>query len=199
MENSKKLIFNIFVFIFYFIYSIVPIAVMKIFHLRLLNPLYKSIFLIFMCTLYILFITFLYRKELKEDLKSFNIKYIFKYIPIYLLGILLMGLSNFILSNITGSNLSQNEINIRENIKLLPIYMSFSAVVFAPIVEEITFRKTFRNIISDNVLFVLISGSIFGIVHLSGSTTNDMLMIIQYIIMGIDLSYIYYYYTSLYT
>ena len=72
--------------------------------------------------------------------------------------------------------------------------MSFSTVLYAPLVEEITFRKTFRNIINDKILFILISGIMFGIIHvgISSNTTNDLLMIIPYLIMGIDFSYIYY-------
>ena len=52
-----------------------------------------------------------------------------------------MGVTNTIISGFTNMNISSNESSVREYIKLLPIYMSFSTVIYAPIVEEITFRK----------------------------------------------------------
>ena len=76
----------------------------------------------------------------------------------------------------------------------MPLYMCFSSVIMAPFIEEITFRKTFRNIISNGYLFIIVSGFIFGLVHISnvGNTLEEFLMIIPYILMGISLSYIYY-------
>lgn len=194
MENRKKLFLNLFVFLFYFMYMIIPSLVLYIFKLRIYNILYKNIYLIIMGTIYILFITFLYRKELKKDIKELNIKKIVAYIPIYIFGLILMALSNYVVSNITGNTLSQNEINVRETIKIMPLYMCFSSVIMAPFIEEITFRKTFRNIISNGYLFIIVSGFIFGLIHISnvGNTLEEFLMIIPYILMGISLSYIYY-------
>ena len=194
MENRKKLFLNLFVFLFYFMYMIIPSLVLYIFKLRIYNILYKNIYLIIMGTIYILFITFLYRKELKKDIKELNIKKIVAYIPIYIFGLILLALSNYVVSNITGNTLSQNEINVRETIKIMPLYMCFSSVIMAPFIEEITFRKTFRNIISNGYLFIIVSGFIFGLIHISnvGNTLEEFLMIIPYILMGISLSYIYY-------
>ena len=194
MENRKKLFLNLFVFLFYFMYMIIPSLVLYIFKLRIYNILYKNIYLIIMGTIYILFITFLYRKELKKDIKELNIKKSVAYIPIYIFGLILMALSNYVVSNITGNTLSQNEINVRETIKIMPLYMCFSSVIMAPFIEEITFRKTFRNIISNGYLFIIVSGFIFGLIHISnvGNTLEEFLMIIPYILMGISLSYIYY-------
>ena len=70
--------------------------------------------------------------------------------------------------------------------------MSFSTVIYAPIVEEITFRKIIKNIVDNKYLFVIVSGVMFGMVHLNiNPSINDYLMIIPYIIMGLDFAYIY--------
>lgn len=194
MENKKKLILNLSVFIFYFIYTLIPSLVLYIFHLRIYNVLYRSIYLIIMGLIYIIFITFIYKDELKKDIKEIRLKTVIKYIPTYMIGLLLMIGSNIIASKITGNTLSQNEINVRETIKIMPLYMCFSSVIFAPFIEEITFRKTFRNIISNGYLFIIISGFIFGLIHISnvGNGFEEFIMIMPYILMGIDLSYIYY-------
>ena len=104
-----------------------------------------------------------------------------------------MAISSSIVTKFTGVNLSDNETTIRLYIKSLPLYMCFSTIIFSPIIEEITFRKTFRNIISNNLLFIVISGFIFGLVHtnITDNTFNDFLVAIPYIIMGIDFGYIY--------
>ena len=193
MNEKKKKLLNGFMFLFYFIYQVLCVYFISVLNINLNNNFIKSTYLIITSIIYLIIIVLVYKKELYKDIRNFNIKSILKYIPIYLIGILLMGLSNIILSKITGLETSQNEVLVRKTIKLLPIYMSFSTVIYAPIVEEITFRKTFRNIIKNNVLFIILSGIMFGIVHISVSNNqiNDLLMIIPYIIMGIDLAYIY--------
>ncbi len=201
IDNKKSykriVIKNIFIFCFYFIYEIIPLYILKLFNINSssLSSLNKNIYLISTSIIYLVFIIFMYKDELKFDFNKLKGKFIdniVKYIPYYIVGVLLMAISNIIISKFTNVNLSENEINVRNYIKLFPIYMTFSTVIYAPIVEEITFRKTFRNIINNKYLFIILSGLIFGIVHLSSSSFNDCLMIIPYILMGITLSYIYY-------
>ena len=194
MKNKKKIILNIFMFLFYFIYQVALIMIINLFKIKLDSSFEKSLYLFITSLIYMFIVILVYKKELNYDIKNFKIKTIFKYIPIYLIGIILMVISSYIVTSITGIQTSQNETTVRQYIKLLPIYMCFSTVIYAPFVEEITFRKTFKNIMNDKILFVLISGIIFGLVHMSASNNsyNELLMIIPYIIMGIDFSYIYY-------
>ncbi|MBQ9023895.1 MAG: CPBP family intramembrane metalloprotease [Bacilli bacterium] len=201
MKDKKKILFNVFIFLFYFIYQLLCILVVDLLKIDLNNNYEKCIYLLITNIIYLIFLIFVYRKELKDDISKLKLKSIIKYIPIYIIGILLMWISSYIISNITGIETSQNESLVRQYIKILPIYMSFSTVIYAPIVEEITFRKTFRNVIKDNILFVILSGLVFGSVHISitSNSFNDFLMIIPYIIMGIDFSYIYYKSNNIFT
>lgn len=193
MRDKKKIILNIFMFLFYFIYQLIVIAFINILKIKIDSNLEKGIYLFTSSLIYFIIVLLVYRKELIIDLKNFNIKILLKYIPIYIIGIVLMGISSYIVSSITNIPTAENETLVREYIKLFPVYMTFSTVIYAPFVEEITFRKTFKNIINDKTLFILVSGIIFGLIHIgiSDNTTNDLLMIIPYIIMGIDFSYIY--------
>ena len=132
-----------------------------------------------------------YKGDVEGNIKNFKEIFI-KYLPVYVLGVVLMGVTNTIISGFTNMNISSNESSVREYIKLLPIYMSFSTVIYAPIVEEITFRKIIKNIVDNKYLFVIVSGVMFGLVHLNiNPSINDYLMIIPYIIMGLDFAYIY--------
>lgn len=191
-NKSRKIMFNIFVFLGYFAYDILITFVFLILNIN--TDKAKGVYLIITSIIYLLFLIYLYRKELIDDLGKFKLINVVKYIPIYIIGILLMAYSNSLLSNITNIDISKNEELVRQYIKTLPIYMSFSTVVYAPIVEEITFRKIFKNIFNNKYLFIILSGCIFGLVHMSliSTTFNDFLMIIPYIVMGIDFSYIYY-------
>ena len=104
-----------------------------------------------------------------------------------------MGISNIILTKITNYNLAGNEMQVREYINKYPLYMIYSSIIFAPLIEELIFRKTIKKIFKYKYLFIIISGLIFGILHISNfKDINEILFSIPYIIMGIDFAYIYY-------
>ena len=177
---KKIYIKNNSMFFLYFIYEIIPLFILNILNINFSNRNYiqKNIYLILNNLIYLLFVVFIYRNELKHDFKDFKNKWLellLKYFPVYVIGIILMG--------------------------IFPIYMCFSTVIYAPIVEEITFRKSIRNIISNKYLYIFVSGVIFGLIHITGQSTdfNDILMSIPYIIMGLDFAYIYYKSNNIFT
>ena len=192
MNKKKVILINLLVFIFYFIYTITPALIIYFFNIKFSNDLQKEIYYILTAVIYMLIIILIYKKELLFDIKNIKIKNFIKYIPIYLIGIVFMSLSNALVYKITNMQISENESAIREYIKLFPIYMSFSTVIFSPFIEEITFRKVFRNIINNKYIFIIISGVIFGLIHTNSFKVNDLFSSIPYIIMGIDFAYIYY-------
>ena len=192
MNKKKVILINLLVFIFYFIYTITPALIIYFFNIKFSNDLQKEIYYILTAVIYMLIIILIYKKELLLDIKNIKIKNFIKYIPIYLIGIVFMSLSNALVYKITNMQISENESAIREYIKLFPIYMSFSTVIFSPFIEEITFRKVFRNIINNKYIFIIISGVIFGLIHTNSFKVNDLFSSIPYIIMGIDFAYIYY-------
>lgn len=196
-SKYKKILKNIIMFFMFFIWQIIPIIFLNILGINPsnFNIIQKNLYLILSYLSYLIIVILIYYKELMIDFKKYkeNFKKIFmKYLPVYILGIILMGMTNILVSKITNMNISSNETSIREYIKLFPIYMSFSTVIYAPIIEEITFRKIIKNIVDNKYLFIIISGILFGIVHLNTNPSiNDYLMILPYIVMGIDFSYIY--------
>lgn len=194
----KRIIKNILVFISYFVYNIVVLALLSVLNIDYFNMdiKYKILTTFLIELFYIILLIIIYRKELIKDLKDFKInfkKYISKNLLIYLVGIALMGISNLILSKVTNQDLSGNEIIIRDYIQKFPLYMIFSAIIYAPFVEEIIFRKSIRNLIRNKYVFVIASGLIFGFLHIASlNDINEILYSIPYIIMGIDFAYIYY-------
>ena len=76
----------------------------------------------------------------------------------------------------------------------LPFYVSLPlAVIWAPIVEESLFRGCLRRLVKNDVIFIILSGFIFGIIHTLGepSVFRIFALMIPYSTIGASLAYIY--------
>ena len=169
-------------------YSRIDVAKMSI--------LAKSIYLILCETLIITVIAVMNKQKLKEnfkDIKKNYNKYYTKYLKIYALSLLVMIISNILITQITKS-IPGNEETIRQTLNKAPIYMFFSAVIFAPFTEEMVFRNSIRNIIQNKYAFIITSGLVFGGLHVIGNinTIYDLLYIIPYSTPGIAFAYMLY-------
>ena len=198
----RKIIKNLLIFV---LYLVLDGLIVSLFYLNGIDyqklPLIKKVLTAFISNVLLMGIIFyFYKDEIKEDFYDFKERHnLSKYIGIYLIGVLLMALSNIILQRITNIEIGGNEEAIRKLIKEVPLYIFFSSVIFAPFVEEMIFRKCIRNIIHNKYLFIIISGFAFGILHISDFSIGQILMGIPYIIMGIDFAYIYYKTDNIYT
>ena len=201
----KKIIINLVTFFSYFIYEYLFIAIFQTFNLNFyeMDTIGRIVFLSTLNIIYMIILFFIFKNELKEDGKDFlknKKEYLKKYVIYYMLGVILMGFSNIIIQKLTNTSISGNEETIRNYIKLFPIYMSFTSLIYAPFVEEMIFRKTIRNIIDNKYIFIVLSGVIFGALHISDFTNiNQILLGIPYIIMGLDFAYIYYKTNNIFT
>lgn len=133
---------------------------------------------------------FIFRKELKKEWLIFKNKFMDNMdigIKYWFCGLVGMFASNLLL--IYGLNTGQagNEQVVQKMIDALPWLMLIETGFIAPFVEEIVFRKTFRNIFKNKWLFILISGFTFGLVHVLGNITvwTDILFIIPYSSLGL--------------
>lgn len=174
--------------------SKVPLQLLNI-NIKNLSNVAKSIYSCFYELMIILIIIFINFNRLKKDFIDFknNYKeYHKKYIKIWFLGLILMILSNFIIIFISNADLATNESTIREQLILNPFYIYISGVLFAPIIEELVFRLSIRNIISNDWLFIITSGIIFGSMHVFGSEIvdlNQLLYLIPYSSFGMCFAY----------
>jgi len=196
----KKRTIGIIILIFYFIYTYylayLPLEVFNI-DLSTLSVLVKIAYLLIFDLGLILILYFVYRKDFKHDIKDFKknwkkyLKMGFKY---WLIGLAIMGISNLLIQIFVTSNIAENEESVRTLIKSFPLYMLFATCIYAPIVEETIFRKTLKEIIGYNLIFVFVSGVLFGSLHVLGSMTSvtDLYYIIPYSSVGIAFAYLYY-------
>ena len=138
-----------------------------------------------------------YKTSLWKDLKDFkknwkqNIKIALKY---WILAFLFMILCNMIILQIAG-NIAVNEAENRTFIDAYPILSIFLMIVFGPFIEELLFRKGFKNAFQNPKWFMFVSGILFGLGHLIAamdftsieafvSTLPQMIYIIPYGGMG---------------
>lgn len=148
----------------------------------------------------------IYYKDVKKDFKEFkkrldkNITYIIKmflifmivkYVVSFVSTLIMMGLG-YESEAIT----SVNQSTIEGFVKSFPWIMVFTTSVLAPLYEETLFRLGFKKVIKNKILFVLISGFIFGIMHIfplsdGVDLTLGIMQSITYVTMGIFLAYSY--------
>lgn len=158
---------------------------------------YKVFFSFIVNLLFLFLIIFVYFKTLKKDFKSFfkdffnNIEISIKY---WLIGFTVMIISNLIIVIITNGAIAGNEEQVRDLIDISPLYMLFSVSIYAPLTEELLFRKGFRDIIKNKWLYIIVSGCVFGGLHVIGNVASpvDLLYLIPYCSLGIAFAYTYY-------
>lgn len=196
--NLKNILTGIGVIFFYLFTSTFVTEILSglgINYDKLSTPL-KSTCLIIYQILMTLVIVYIYKKTIITDFKVFiknNIKYFKEYIKYWFLMLILMISSNLIVTFFTTTDIANNQETIIETLKVAPIYTFIITVFVAPILEELVFRLSFRKIFSNNILFVLLSGLVFGSLHVIGTCEHliDLLFIIPYSIPGFIFAYVY--------
>jgi len=190
-----KSLLVIFLFFFSSVIQLIPVVLFQIDldHMSLLTQSYISLF----SQVVVIFMIFMiYRKELKEEFQIFwkdkmkNLDIGFKY---WFLGFIVMIASNLLIALLLPKAVAGNEETVQEMIHAAPWVSLIGTGLFAPFIEEITFRKAFRNMISNDTLFILVSGIIFGGLHvvLSIQSIYDIAYLIPYCSLGIAFGFTY--------
>ena len=162
----------------------------------------RSFLELIMAIIMTFFTCMIYYKDLKHDfkefkvnmknkilfsLKVFGIMFLFKVFSSYLADVLagMMGVE------ITTS---ENQSLINDMFYEFTLLICLSATILAPLYEETIFRLGFKKCISNRVLFVLVSGCLFGFIHIFPTDLNIKLALLQsisYVSMGLCLAYFY--------
>ena len=135
----------------------------------------------------------IYNKDIINGFKKISLKKIEFAIGPWLFGMVIMGLSNLLISRFSPVAIAANEEGVKQSLQLLPVYMTFSTIIYAPFVEELVFRQALRDIIKNNSLFIIVAGLLFGLVHVIDSYNSfyDLLFVIPYGVMGVCFAYMY--------
>lgn len=107
-------------------------------------------------------------------------------------------LTSSFITLVSGSVDSVNEQIIQEQFKLQPVLLTFTSIIYAPLVEELVFRGALYGILEPKLGFWksgLISGIAFGMIHVLDSLLAgnfvDVLYLLQYGAIGVLFCYAY--------
>ena len=136
----------------------------------------------------------IYRKYLIEKFNDFKNNFNY-YLEIglkgWLIGLGIMWLGNFLLAEFSPVKEALNENQVQLLINTSPIFALILTTIFAPINEEIIFRKSIQDFIKNKWIYIIVSGLIFGYLHVSGGNNlYDFLYIIPYGALGSAFAYI---------
>lgn len=193
-EKTKQLLKLIVIFLVYFVYTIVITSVLNV------CGIVDEIITVFIADLiFFLGIVILYKNDLKQGfitfIKEFSISkkvlFIIKWVAI-LFAINIIGgiITEMIFPSLESDG---NTTSIYSLASISTIYTIFKALIFAPIAEELVFKKTIREIINNNTLFIVTSSLIYALINImytdiSVLTIFDM---ISYFAFSAVLSHVY--------
>lgn len=211
LENKIfKFLISFLLIILLLIWDIIPFEILKAFNIgvkidpitniKVLNLPDNIIYTIsfFNSLLFIGILIKLYYKDIKINLyKYFNHNFktnIKTSICYWLVGLFIMYFSNIVIGIIMNGQIAENETAVRNLIDDFPLYMAFSVMIYAPIAEELVFRKSIREFINNKWIYALVSGFIFGGLHAITSITDylSLLYLIPYCSLGITFGLLYY-------
>ena len=147
-------------------------------------------------------IILVYKKNLEKKYHIFSKEYSWKKkIGIIAIGVLILFLVNILMGMITEiflPNLSTgNDDNSHAIIELFNIsyvYTLFKTLLFAPIAEELLFKEAVRDVVKNNILFVIVSSTLYTLMNFmyaSAGSPSMILDIIGYFLFAVILSIIY--------
>ena len=145
----------------------------------------------------------IYHKDLIKDFKDYkkNFKSCFKIgFNYWFKGLFIMVASSFFLS-LFNLGLTTNEEANRSLIFAYPLFEIPEAVIIAPLLEELVFRRSLKKFTTNIHIYAFTTGIIFGGIHIISSLTNpiNLLFLIPYSAMGVAFGYAYFKTNNIYT
>lgn len=169
-----------------FLYIFLQVMLGDIFRLNLSSKnafIYRNSLLLIYVLLFLI-ISLFFLPKLIKDLKSFKKEYLFIALKNWVYGFIVMIISNLYLIHFVG-NIAGNEATNRTLLSSYPIQAILIMSVFAPALEEIVFRLNIKNAINNKYIFMLVSGLLFGSMHVASfSSLKELLFLIPYGSLG---------------
>lgn len=187
-DKAKKwLIFIGILFLFIFLDLGIALVILMLKNTRELTLVEEIVVILVKYAILLIIFILLYKKYLKE--KWFDFKKNFKkYFEIsfrnWFVGFLIMIVSNVIINSLV-KGLGQNESNVQELIMNAPFLAFILTTIGAPFIEEMIFRKSLQDCFNNKVIYMVMSGFLFGLIHVMGTDNlYEYLLIIPYGALG---------------
>ena len=166
------------------------------------NIVIATLFQILTYVILLLVIGAIYHKRLIRDFKNFKKEYVGVALKNWIIGLGAMFIANIIISNIAGGIASNEEAN-RTLLGNYPISSFISMVFLGPLIEELTFRASFKSAFSKWYIFALVTALLFGSAHISSFITTkdvlELLYLIPYSTLGFFFAKAFYETDNIYT
>ena len=166
------------------------------------NIFVASLFQVLTYVILLLIIGGIYHKRLIHDFKNFKKEYVGIALKNWIIGLGAMFIANIIISSIAGEIASNEEAN-RTLLGNYPVSSFISMVFLGPLVEEITFRASFKSAFSKWYIFALVTALLFGSAHISSFITTkdflELLYLIPYSTLGFFFAKAFYETDNIYT
>ncbi len=148
-------------------------------------------YLIFPTILFIMF-----KDELISSLKLMKRKlrdYLPYLITPYIIGFIVMIISNMFIIYILNMGQATNEVQLNNLYDIYPVYIIVATCFLGPFIEEMVFRFALRKIIRNDKAFIILSGLLFGMLHVvfNMNSAIDLLYVIPYGSLGCAFAYMY--------
>ncbi len=134
-------------------------------------------------TLLFVILGLIYHKCLINDFKNYKKENTSLALKNWLCGLGIMMVSNIIINTIVG-NIPTNETLNRNLLIKYPFSNIISMIFMGPLIEEITFRASFKNAFDKWYTFSLFTAIIFGLAHIARFDLLEFLFIIPYGALG---------------
>lgn len=142
--------------------------------------------LFFINLLFSVLLIFLCHKNLISDYKKLDYKKLLKHIIFFIILVFLLNFVSEKIYNIINIDTTENQSSLEKIIKEGNIILNiFSFIIFAPIYEELVFRKLLSNYIKDDKKFLLCSTLLFSIMHISSNILECFVYIPYAYVLGL--------------
>ncbi len=187
--------------VLYFLLTIVGALLFGDFYFHS-NKIIASLAQLATYALLLIVLSLVYYKRLKKDAKEFKKEYVSIAIKNWLIGLGAMMIGNIIVNNIVG-DIAANESANREILLEYTLSNAIIMILVAPLIEEITFRASFKNAFTKWYTFALVTGFLFGLAHTFSAVLEgniiELLFVIPYGALGFFLAKAFYETDNIYT
>ena len=192
-KSKKQILINLLVICLYFIWPYFLNSITSLLGISSVVSLYMSFSVNF---IFLFIIIYIYRKILGNNynnlLKNFKDK-IFDCIKIFFIGLICYIFFNFLFEIFKIPFLS-NQDSMGEMMRLIPVMFVLNTIFYYPVIEELVFKMSLKEIIKNKWSFIIITGLLNAFFQIVFSMTRatDLLYLLPYAIFFGSLSYIYY-------
>lgn len=191
-KNKKQILINLFVICLYFIWPYFLNSITSLFDISHVVSLYISFSVNF---IFLFIIIYIYRKILNryyEDFIGNNKKVFINCIKIFVIGLFLYVLLNTLL-DVFNVPIFNNQNSMIEMFKNVPVLFVLNTLFYYPVIEELVFKMSLKEIIKNKWSFIIITGLLnaFFQIFFSMNNVSDLLYLLPLTFLISSLSYVY--------